>query len=50
LFVFLPCWLVGFWIFNRRKTDKNITMALSLLGKEEPHPSFEQSLILFTQG
>jgi hypothetical protein len=28
LFVFLPCWLVGFWIFRWRKTDKNITMAL----------------------
>jgi hypothetical protein len=28
LFVFLPCWLVGFWIFKWRKTDRNITMAL----------------------
>jgi hypothetical protein len=28
LFVFLPCWLVGFWIFKWRKTDKNITMVL----------------------
>jgi hypothetical protein len=28
LFVFLPCWLVGFWILKGRKTDKNITMAL----------------------
>jgi hypothetical protein len=31
LFVFLPCWLVGFWIFKWRKTDKNITMALVLM-------------------
>jgi hypothetical protein len=25
LFVFLPCWVVGFWIFKWHKTDKNIT-------------------------
>ena len=28
LFVFFPCWLVGFRIFIWRKTEKNITMAL----------------------
>ena len=28
LFVFFPCWLVGFLIFIWRKTEKNITMAL----------------------
>jgi hypothetical protein len=27
LFVFLPCWLVGFWIFKWRKIDKDITIA-----------------------
>ena len=28
LFVFFPCWLVGFQIFIWRKTENNITMAL----------------------
>ena len=31
LFVFFPCWLVGFRIFIWRKTEKNITMALFIV-------------------
>jgi hypothetical protein len=27
LFIFVPCWLVGFWIFKWCKTDKNIAIA-----------------------
>ena len=49
LFVFFPCWLVGFPIFIWRKTEKNITMALPVINVCVGHGNFAQNDIFWDE-